>query len=63
MGRSSKILMFYGLRIIVNIYGRPLRPVEHINFFFHCPSNVGFFRQAHKRPTKLNDQFLEDLTC
>ena len=37
-----------------------LRPVEHI---FHCLSNVWFFRQAHKRPTKLDDQFLEILTC
>ena len=32
-----------------------LRPVEHI---FHCLSNVRFFRQAHKRPTNLDDQFL-----
>ena len=37
-----------------------LRPVEHI---FHCLSNVWFFRQAHKRPTNLDDQFLEILTC
>ena len=37
-----------------------LRPVEHI---LHCLSNVWFFRQAHKRPTKLDDQFLEILTC
>ena len=37
-----------------------LRPVEHI---FHCLSNIWFFRQAHKRPTKLDDQFLEILTC
>ena len=37
-----------------------LRPVEHI---FHCLSNVWLFRQAHKRPTKLDDQFLEILTC
>ena len=37
-----------------------LRPVEHI---FHCLSNVCFSRQAHKRPTKLDDQFLEILTC
>ena len=36
------------------------RPVEHI---FHCLSNVWFFRQAHKRPTNLDDQFLEILTC
>ena len=37
-----------------------LRPVEHI---FHCLSNIWFFRQAHTRPTKLDDQFLEILTC
>ena len=37
-----------------------LRPVEQI---FHCFSNVWFFRQAHKRPTKLDGQFLEILTC
>ena len=37
-----------------------LRPVEHI---FHYLSNIWFFRQAHKRPTKLDDQFLEILTC
>ena len=37
-----------------------LRPVEHI---FHCLSNIWFSRQAHKRPTKLDDQFLEILTC
>ena len=37
-----------------------LRPVEHI---FHCLSNVWFFRQAHKCPPKLDDQFLEILTC
>ena len=37
-----------------------LRPVEHI---FHCLSNVWYFRQARKRPTKLDDQFLEILTC
>ena len=37
-----------------------LRPVEHI---FHCHPNVWFFRQAHKRQTKLDDQFLEILTC
>ena len=36
------------------------RPIEHI---FHCLSNVWFFIQAHKRPTKLDDQFLEILTC
>ena len=37
-----------------------LRPVEHI---FHCLPIVWFFRQAHKHPTKPNDQFLEILTC
>ena len=37
-----------------------LRPVEQI---FHCLSNVWFFRQAHERPTNLDDQFLEILTC
>ena len=46
------------------VYADPVsqvtRLVEHI---FHCLSNVWFFRQAHKRPTNLDDQFLEILTC
>ena len=48
------------------VYADPVSQVTSIKAgwaHFHILSNVWFFRQAHTRPTNLDDQFLEILTC